>query len=66
MKKPRLTSLILARMFHKYYERFAPKYGWKTREESARPWRKVCRTNKRLMTEVCQKVIESFPRFSGT
>lgn len=31
----------LARLFHETYERLAPEFGYKTRKESAVPWKDV-------------------------
>ena len=40
----------IARMFHEVYERLAPTFGYRTREESAVPWEKVPAKNRDLMT----------------
>jgi CheY-like chemotaxis protein len=47
----------LAQMFHETYERLAPEYGYKTREESAVPWEAVPEANKKLMIAVCGEIL---------
>lgn len=47
-----LWAEMVARAFHESYERLAPDFGYKTREESAKPWADVPDTNKRLMVAV--------------
>jgi hypothetical protein len=39
----------LARWFHEEYERLAPSFGYRTREESAVPWEEVPLKNRKLM-----------------
>lgn len=46
----------IARLFHETYERLAPNYGYKTREESAVPWELVPEPNRDLMIEVATVV----------
>ncbi len=46
------TPEDIARAFHEVYERLAPDFGYKTREESAKPWEEVPEQNKALMTAV--------------
>ncbi len=53
-----MTSEELAGLFHETYERLAPKMGYRTREESAKPWAEVPETNKALMTAVCAEILE--------
>lgn len=48
----------LAQDFHETYERLAPDFGYKTREESAKPWANVPEANKNLMVAVCSKILE--------
>ncbi len=36
-----MTGEALARHFHETYERLAPEFGYRTREESAKPWEQV-------------------------
>ena len=52
-----MTAEELARFFHDTYERLAPDYGYKTREESAVPWEDVPQDNKQLMTATCAEVL---------
>ena len=47
----------IAQRFHETYERLAPKFGYKTREASAKPWKDVPENNKRLMIAVCAEVL---------
>jgi hypothetical protein len=47
----------LAQLFHESYERLAPNYGYKTREESAKPWEDVPEQNRHLMAAVCEEMI---------
>ncbi len=49
----------LAQLFHEAYERLAPDYGYKTRNESAVPWEDVPDPNKRLMIAVVQVVLDA-------
>ena len=46
----------IARMFHEAYERLAPEFGYRTREESAVPWDKVPAKNRDLMTATVGEV----------
>jgi hypothetical protein len=39
----------IAKAFHDAYERLAPGHGYRTREESAKPWAEVPATNRALM-----------------
>lgn len=43
----------LAQDFHETYERLAPRFGYETRRESAKPWAEVPEQNRGLMTAVC-------------
>ena len=52
------SAEALAKIFHQTYERLAPKFGYKTREESARPWEEVPEENKKLMIAVCAEIIQ--------
>jgi len=47
----------LASLFHQYYEELAPEFGYKTREESAKPWADVPEQNKRLMIAVAEELL---------
>lgn len=52
----------LARLFHDTYERLAPNYGYKTREESAVPWDDVPEPNRSLMIAVAGEIVDAlFP-----
>jgi hypothetical protein len=52
-----MTAEELAEFFHTTYERLAPQYGYKTREESAVPWSEVPDDNKQLMIATCAEVL---------
>ncbi len=47
----------LARLFHATYERLAPRFGYRTREASAKPWAEVPEENRALMTAVCAELL---------
>jgi hypothetical protein len=49
----------LAQLFHESYERLAPQFDYKTRIDSAVPWRNVPRQNKKLMIAVCDELLKS-------
>lgn len=54
------TSLEVERIaceFHTEYETLAPLYGYRTREESAKPWRDVPEQNRKLMCAVVQDLL---------
>ena len=53
----RLTAAQLAERFHGHYERLAPRYGYRTREESAVPWSAVPERNKMLMIHVAGEIL---------
>lgn len=60
MSEPRIYDVAeVARLFHEHYDRLAPDYGYKTREESAVPWSEVPEANKQLMKATVQAVFES-------
>ena len=48
----------LAHKFHESYERLAPYYGYKTKTESAKPWKDVPEENRSLMIAVCKEIIK--------
>ena len=48
----------LAKLFHDNYERLAPLYGYKTRDESAVDWKDVPSNNKNLMIATCRAVLD--------
>lgn len=52
-----MNAEALAQYFHETYEEFAPHYGYKTREASAKPWAQVPEQNKRLMIATCEAVL---------
>lgn len=55
-----IASEVLAKTFHETYERIAPEFGYKTREESAKPWEEVPEQNKNLMIAVCAVVLAKY------
>jgi cupin superfamily acireductone dioxygenase involved in methionine salvage len=48
----------VAKLFHDTYERLAPQYGYKTRDETAVAWEDVPWPNKALMIAVAATVRE--------
>ena len=48
----------LAKTFHQIYERLAPEYGYKTRDESAVAWENVPEKNSKLMIATCKAVLQ--------
>lgn len=48
----------LAKRFHELYEELAPQFNYKTRRASAVVWEQVPENNKRLMTEVCKRILQ--------
>lgn len=48
----------IAKEFHQAYEELAPVFGYRTREESAKPWKDVPRQNQLLMTATVKALIE--------
>jgi len=57
------TAEALAQKFHETYERLAPEFGYKTREESAKPWAEVPEQNKKLMIAVCAVILGELDRW---
>jgi hypothetical protein len=53
------TAEQLAQLFHETYERLAPDHGYRTREESAKPWDDVPAGNRRLMIATCAEVLDA-------
>lgn len=51
-----ITPEWMASRFHFHYEMLSPRYGYKTRSDSAVPWKQVPAKNKRLMRAVSSKV----------
>lgn len=47
----------MARAFHEAYEKLAPRFGYKTREESAVSWAEVPEANRELMIATCSLVL---------
>jgi hypothetical protein len=52
-----LEAERMAELFHEAYERLAPAFGYRTREESAKPWAEVPKQNRDLMIAVCEEVL---------
>ncbi len=48
----------IAKEFHQAYEELAPIFGYRTREESAKPWKDVPRQNQLLMIATVKALIE--------
>lgn len=48
----------LAKTFHCIYEELAPRYGYKTRDASAKPWKQVPAPNRKLMIATVQKLLD--------
>src|SRR5580698_3003320 len=48
----------VAQRFHEAYEALAPEFGYRTREESARPWAEVPEQNRRLMVATVRKLLD--------
>ncbi len=57
-RKP-MTAEQIAQAFHDAYERLAPRFGYETREASAKPWAEVPEQNKTLMIAVVQSLLDS-------
>jgi hypothetical protein len=55
-----------AKDFHDTYERAAPKFGYETRKESAKPWAEVPENNRKLMIAVCAEVLCRFEKWRLT
>lgn len=53
-----MSAEEIAREFHQTYEQLAPDFGYKTREESAKPWEDVPDQNKGLMVAVVEDLLE--------
>lgn len=54
---PVVDGEALARRFHESYERLAPRFGYQTRRDSAKPWEAVPQQNRDLMTAVCEELL---------
>lgn len=48
----------IAMEFHEQYEALAPGFGYRTKKESAKPWRDVPEKNKKLMIAVVQDLLD--------
>ncbi len=53
-----LTAENLARRFHETYEVLAPNYGYKTREESRKPWADIPPNNRALMIATADVLLD--------
>lgn len=53
-----LSAENLAERFHKTYEKLAPDFGYKTREDSSVDWADVPDENKKLMIATCEELID--------
>ena len=51
---------VWAQDFHDTYERLAPRFGYATRPESAKPWAEAPEINKSLMRAVVAEVLLRF------
>lgn len=61
-----MTPEQLAEAFHRYYEAEAPRWGYKTRDDSAVPWAEVPEANRSLMLVTATRVLlELFPERLG-
>lgn len=63
-----LDSEEIAHEFHATYEHLAPRFGYKTRTDSAVPWAQVPEQNRRLMVAVVNDLLRRnviCPRWMG-
>ncbi len=56
-KQEGLEAEQLAKQFHETYERFAPQFGYETREESRKEWQNVPWRNRQLMIAVAKEIL---------
>jgi hypothetical protein len=56
-RRPAVTPEQIAQLFHEAYERLAPDFGYRTREESAKPWADVPDQNKALMVATVGEIL---------
>jgi hypothetical protein len=56
----------LARRFHEAYERLAPSFGYKPREETSVPWEQVPDNNRMLMIATAHEIRRSVLPDEGT
>lgn len=54
------TSDQVAEYFHRMYERLAPEFGYKTKEESRVPWENIAPNHRQLMRAVAAEVMKEF------
>lgn len=54
-----MTPEQLAKLFHGTYERLAPRFGYRTREQSAKHWDHVPAVNRELMVAVCAEILKT-------
>lgn len=54
----RLEAAALAKRFHETYEKLAPQFNYKTREESKVAWDDVPEDNKNLMMATCAEILK--------
>ena len=52
------TCEEVARAFHEAYEDLAPRFGYRTREASAKPWDEVPKQNRDLMTATVRRLAD--------
>jgi hypothetical protein len=57
-----MTAEELAELFHHTYERLAPSFGYRTREESAVAWEHMPENHRRLMIAVAGEVLSRLNR----
>jgi hypothetical protein len=60
----RLTEEGVAKLFHYFYELYAPSCGYETREESRKDWENLPSANKELMLKTVTAVL-SYLRGEG-
>ena len=53
-----LGAAALAKRFHETYEKLAPQFNYKTREESKGAWDEVPEANKKLMIATCAEILK--------
>jgi hypothetical protein len=58
--RAQVTAEQLAELFHETYERLAPDFNYKTRQESAVPWEEVPINNRSLMIAVAREMLQRF------
>ena len=51
-------ATAIAREFHWHYERLAPRFGYGTRPESAKPWDEIPQANRDLMVAVVETLLD--------